>query len=123
MTGVVAGRERVIPHGVIVRADGSHVLSAEAARWLASLDAAILELAGRWLPTEYVFPPVISASDLQRLDYFQSFPQLMTVPATLPADAAVLQGFAANCVLDSEGAIPLPEVAPVRHVLTPAACY
>jgi len=73
---------------------------------------------------EYRFPLFLSASELQRLDYFRSFPHLVTFPVALDEDPESLRAFAAaDEPLDGEGAVRLGKLAPAREVLTPAACY
>lgn len=60
------------------------------------VDAAFLQLAARWDAADHRFGPFLDAADLERIDYFSSFPHLVTF-----ASAA----------------------SPDRPVLTPAACY
>jgi hypothetical protein len=73
---------------------------------------------------EYRFPLFLSAGDLQRFDYLRAFPHQATFPAALDEDPAALRAFAeAAEPLDPEGALRLGRLAPVREVLTPAACY
>lgn len=75
---------------------------------------------------EYVFPTFIPAAELAKLDYFRSFPHLVTFPAVLDAEPANLQRFARSPLRPAssgDGALRLTELAPVRDVLTPAACY
>jgi hypothetical protein len=123
MTTTIPAAAHLLPNGVAARADGSCVVSGAALEWFKALDTAILELAGRWSPVEYQFPPVVPARDLERIDYFHSFPHLLTVPASLPRDASAQRRFAANSTLDADGALPIRELAPIQHALTPAACY
>jgi seryl-tRNA synthetase len=87
------------------------------------LDGLFLRLAGRYQAREYQFPTFISARELAKLDYFASFPQLVTFPVCLDADQDNLQAFSDDQPLDGEGRIRLTNTAPVRDVLTPAACY
>jgi hypothetical protein len=57
------------------------------------------------------------------VDYFRSFPHLVTFPVALEAQDANLKQFSAVAHLDESGSVPLTSGAPVRDVLTPAACY
>ncbi len=88
-----------------------------------SLDRAFLGVAGSYQAQEYLFPTFLPARELAKLDYFHSFPHLVTFPVTLEADQENLQRFAARDALDASGAVQLTAVAPIREVLTPAACY
>ena len=72
---------------------------------------------------EHRFPTFISAKELNRVDYFKSFPHLVTFPAVLKDDPENLSRFAKGATLDETGAVTLTEIAPIREVLTPAACY
>src|SRR5262249_43552426 len=69
------------------------------------------------------FPAVLPASELDRLDYFRSFPHLATFPVVLDDSPENLRRLASGGAVGEDGAIPLPSLAPVREVLTPAACY
>lgn len=88
-----------------------------------TLDGLFLRLAGLDGAKEYQFPAFISARELAKLDYFTSFPQLVTFPVCLDADEDNLKAFGDEQPLDSEGRVRLTATAPVREVLTPAACY
>ncbi|MDX1433567.1 MAG: hypothetical protein R3286_14085 [Gammaproteobacteria bacterium] len=72
---------------------------------------------------EYRFPPCIEAHHLDRLDYFRSFPHLATFPATLDGARENLEAFARADAVAADGHVELGRIAPVEHVLTPAACY
>jgi len=76
---------------------------------------------------------MISAHVLHRIDYFSSFPHQATFPVSLDDDDASLAAFAADPFGDERPGGPggpggpdglrLAGLAPVRAVLTPAACY
>ena len=114
---------RTLPRGVTGSSDGTCTVSGPALRWLDRLDRAIVGVAEACGADQHAFPPVIPARDLGRIDYFRSFPHLVTMPVTFPADEAAQQRVAADCALDATGSVPLREHAPVRHALIPAACY
>src|SRR5262249_53858518 len=57
------------------------------------------------------------------LDYFANFPHLVTMPVTLESSDENLERFAQGSTLDDAGNLNLTELAPVRDVFTPAACY
>ncbi|MGH9286516.1 MAG: aminoacyl--tRNA ligase-related protein, partial [Acidimicrobiales bacterium] len=78
----------------------------------------LLALAARWAPTELRFPPLMAAADLAPVDYLGSFPHLATFATCLDgADA----GMGASVAAD--GTVEHSATEPVRHLLTPAACY
>ena len=116
-----AGLEGV--EGLAWTAHGQAVLWGPLLDLAEGLDRRFLGLAARWQPTEYRFPAFLPAAELERVDWFRSFPQLATFPATLDAAEANLDRFTGDAPVSAEGTVRLPEVAPVRDVLTPAACY
>lgn len=87
------------------------------------LDRLFLSWAKRVQAREYLFPSFIPAKALARLDYFRSFPHLVTFPVTLDASEENLKKFSQGTPIDSEGEIHLTATAPIRDVITPAACY
>jgi seryl-tRNA synthetase len=86
-----------------------------------TLDGIFLGWAARRGAARYRVPTFIAVADLARLDYFHSFPHLVTFPVTLEASDANLARFAEQGTVGGEAR--LTETAPVRDVLTPAACY
>lgn len=92
-------------HGLEWKANGTAVLSGPLLGYAQRLDHRFLELAARWDAAEVRYPPLIARADLDRIDYFTSFPHLATLATGLDADL----GFR--------------ELAPAHDVLTPAACY
>jgi len=87
------------------------------------LDRLFLKWAAEYEATEYRFPTFISARDLDKLDYFRSFPHLATFPVTLAPDEENLASFARGAPLNPKGEIELEALAPIYDALTPAACY
>jgi seryl-tRNA synthetase len=111
-------------HGVACHADGQVTLSGPLLRLERDLDTLFLAWAAALGAVEYRFPPVIAARELARIDYFASFPHLATFPVSLPAEDAAIRTFtAAHAACREDDALPIGAVAPVRAVLTPAACY
>jgi seryl-tRNA synthetase len=102
---------------------GQAVLSGALLALFEQVDAAFLQIAGRFGARELLFPPFIAADRLHKLDYFRSFPQLATFPVTLDEDTDSLAAFGAQPFAPSGDRLALPALAPVREVLTPAACY
>lgn len=111
-----------LPRGVQALTRGTVVVGGPALAWLHRLDAALVTAAQAWGAREHEFPPVVRAADLERIDYFRSFPHLMTVPVCLPADEEAVERFSARCERPS-GTVPIEEHASVEHALLPAACY
>lgn len=111
------------PVGLRWRASGQAVLSGPLYGLAAACDAAFTTLAARWDAEPEDHPAMIDIGELQAIDYLASFPHLATFPVSLDADAANLREFAGRDPLDAEGAVRLARTAPVREVLTPAACY
>ena len=72
---------------------------------------------------EVRYPTFIPAEALHKLDYFHSFPHLATFPVTLDSDESNLKAFADGKPMTKSGAVRLTETAPVKDVLTPAACF
>ncbi|MFQ5930810.1 MAG: aminoacyl--tRNA ligase-related protein [Nitrospiraceae bacterium] len=87
------------------------------------IDALFLSWAAECDAADYVFPVFIPAAALAKLDYFRSFPHLVTLPVTLDAQEENLKRFIEGEPVDDTGALNLGRLAPVRDVLTPAACY
>jgi len=109
--------------GLGARDCGHPVLSGPLLELDRSLDRAFLALAARWNATEYRFPPFLRAEHLDRLDYFRSFPHLATFPVALEREPSALRHFAETARGDAAQGVPLAEIAPVHHVIAPAACY
>jgi len=87
------------------------------------LDNIFVGIASKYSAVEYRFPAVISAAELQKIDYFHSFPHLLTFPASLDHDSGNLKEFAESDAVASNGEVRLKKLSPVKGVLTPAACY
>ncbi len=103
--------------------NGQSALSGKALRLFQRLDLLFLSWAQGFQADDYRFPPFIPAHELAKLDYFSSFPHLVTLPVTLESSDANLKIFAEGRPIDGDGQVNLTLLAPVRDVLTPAACY
>jgi hypothetical protein len=113
-------RMRHIP-GLEWQPSGQAVLSGPLLDALRFLDVRFARWARDAGAADYRFPLFLPAQDLQRFDYLRSFPHQITFPAALDEDADTLRAFAAE-PLDADGAVRLVRAAPIREVLTPAAC-
>lgn len=88
------------------------------------LDQAFLLMASMvWDAEDERHPATLSAEHLQRVNYLGSFPQHATFPARLDPDDANLDRFRSGSVIGPDGDVALTRLAPVREILTPAACY
>jgi len=120
----VAPDKAVVPldlPGLTWLPSGQSALSGDLLELDDRLDGVFRSWAGQRGAAAYRVPTFIAASDLARLDYFYSFPHLITFPVTLEASEANLARFAEQA--PAAGEVRLTETAPVRDVLTPAACY
>jgi hypothetical protein len=102
---------------------GLSSLTGDALTLYRGLDAVFCRLAGEVGATDHVFPTFLPAAMLSRLDYFQSFPHLATFATVLDSEQDNLDAFRQQNGLRSDGSVALTRTAPVRDVLTPAACY
>ena len=103
--------------------DDRSVLSGSALDLYHRLDRLFVQWAADYQAVDYLFPAFIPACELAKLDYFRSFPHLVTFPVTLAPDEENLQRFVVGEPLSAAGDVQLTERAEIRHVLTPAACY
>ena len=89
----------------------------------AQIDRRFLDLALSFGAEQQEFGPLLSVSDLRKIDYFSSFPHLVTFPASATSDGENLRAFARRNASTAEGPLFLPETGAVEAVLAPAACY
>lgn len=99
------------------------VLTGSLLRLWRRLDALFARLGELEGATEVMYPTLIGAAQLARLDYFKSFPHLCTFACNLDRDADNLSAFARGPGLGADGGVALTRLDPVTQVLTPAACY
>lgn len=118
----MSGREPVSVPGLAWAASGQATLSGPLLDLADRLDRRFVDLAAQWGAEELRFPTFIAAAELERIDWFRSFPHLATFPVSLAPDDANLDRFTAGPPVEG-GAVQLTDLAPVRDVLTPAACY
>ena len=104
-------------------ASGQSTLSGNLLDLYRRLDRLFLRWAEECGAGEYRFPPFIAARELAKLDYFRSFPHLVTFATTLDAGDENLKRFAAGEPINGAGEVQLTAQSPIREVLTPAACY
>ena len=100
------------------------VLSGVALELYAELDRFFLRNAiEHFKASDYLFPALIPLTEIAKTHYLQSFPHLATFPVSFDPDPPNLKQFAARQPLVSSGELAPPKLSPVRHILTPAACY
>ncbi len=103
--------------------NGQSVLSGPLLQLYHRFDRLFLRWAAEVKAQEVLVPTFIPTAELARLDYFHSFPQLVTFPVTLDPAEDNLRRFVADGPLAADGAVRLAGCAPVHDALTPAACY
>jgi hypothetical protein len=108
--------------GVTWHARGHVTCSGPSLALARRLDRLFVAWATAWQSVEYSFPPFLSAKDLGKTDYFNSFQHLASFPVSLDSDEASLQKFAQKNA-HTERELELGPLRAVEEVLTPAACY
>jgi hypothetical protein len=109
--------------GVRFQENGQVVLRGRALELLEAIDRQIMRIAERFGADELRCPTFVSAAELHKLDYFRSFPHLVSFPVSLEPSDANLSAFTGGPLLNEAGELALTATTPVREVLTPAACY
>ncbi|MGI8806747.1 MAG: hypothetical protein ACR2KK_02625, partial [Acidimicrobiales bacterium] len=104
-------------------ANGQSVLSGPLLELADRLDRRFVTMASRWGAVDHRFPSFLSAAVLERIDWFRSFPHLATFPACLDENEANLARFTEGQPVTADGIVHPTDLAPIRDVLTPAACY
>lgn len=108
--------------GCSYRAHGETDLSGAPLALFRRIDGMLLRWAARWNAEDHSVPSFLSAETLARVGYLRSFPHLATFPVALDPCEEGLRSFAHGDA-GAAGEVRLPATAPVREVLTPAACY
>lgn len=108
--------------GLTWHENGQSSLSGALFRLCERIDQRILSWVVDFPFQEHRFPPFLRAAQLHKLDYFKSFPHLLTVPVVLNDADSNLKSFAES-PLTRDGCLDLPEFCAPKDVLTPAACY
>ena len=101
---------------------GYATLSGAPYQFVAALEARLDEVAAAFGAEPLQFPPFLPVAELQRIDYFGSFPHLATFATHLDGDDQRLASFAA-APLAADQSAAVHDHAPIHEVLTPAACY
>lgn len=101
---------------------GQSAISGRLLDALETVDGLFARMAARFQAEPVCYPELISAEQLDRIDYFQAFPQLFTAAVGLAPDDANLRSFTSGGPVQN-GILQLTRLAPPREILTPAACY
>lgn len=107
----------------MTQAAATQVLSGARLRLFEKIDAMLAHWAGALGAEEFRFPGHLSAAELAKIDYLRSFPHQATFPATLDPAPENLRAFVKGKPVAEDGEVRFEARAPVRDVLTPAACY
>jgi seryl-tRNA synthetase len=108
------------PPGLRWMDNGQCILSGAPLKLYRKLDALFASWAADWNAFEYRVPPFIPSAEMHKLDYFRSFPHLITFPVTLESEQENLVEFGERT---HEKDVQLTHTAPIQDILTPAACY
>jgi seryl-tRNA synthetase len=100
--------------------NGQCILSGQLLKLYRKLDVLFSNWAAAWNAVEYRVPTFIPAAEMHKLDYFRSFPHLITFPVTLQSEPGNLLEFGER---EHEKGVQLTHTSPVQDILTPAACY
>ncbi len=103
--------------------NGQSVFSGPLLQLFFRLDELFLNWAKEIKAKEFLFPTFVPTLELKKLDYFHSFPHLITFPVTLDQDEENLKRFSGSKMCNADGAIHLTKTSPIKSVLNPAACY
>lgn len=104
-------------------ANGQVNLSGDVLDLYNQLDELFVKLATIKNAKVFKFPNFIEAKELNKIDYFKSFPHLINFPVNLKSEEQNLKEFVNGEKCTSEGVVKLKELNPVCDCLTPAACY
>ena len=103
--------------------NGQSNYSGNLLRLYQALDALFISWSREVQAEEHQFPIFIQAKELKKLDYFRSFPHLITFAACLDPSEENLKAYTETETLDANGAATLTKLTPICDCLTPAACY
>src|SRR4051812_39007410 len=105
--------------GLIWLSNGQSVLKGSLLRLYQRLDRVLAGMAAGFEAEERLHPAFVRSSDLDRLDYFHSFPHLATFPVALDRSEENLKAFSESS-LGPKGELTLTSFEKPKEVLTPA---
>jgi seryl-tRNA synthetase len=103
--------------------NGQSNLSGAVLQLFKELDEMFVRLSRKVQATEMQFPPFIQARELNKMDYFKSFPHIITFATALKDQDGNIEKFVNGERCNQKGAVALTELDSVCDCLTPAACY
>ncbi len=108
--------------GLQVTQDKQAVLGGAVLGLAQDIDRLFAHWAQQFGAEERQFSPLVSAAQLNKLEYFKSFPHQVMFPVSLLPDDDNLNAFADDPI-SSDDALRLTETSPVHQCLAPAACF
>jgi seryl-tRNA synthetase len=116
--------ELVVRGEISQEGNGIYTLGPLLAKLIDYFESRFLALAESFEAVPYRFPTLISAHQLDKVNYFSSFPHSLTFAAHLREDLDIIDGFAGQASCDERGLNTTPEsFAQVQALLSPAVCY
>lgn len=112
-----------LPTGLVWKPDGFFGLEGPLRTLSEKIDRRVLDLAVDFGAEQQEFGPLLSVSDLRKIDYFSAFPHLITFPVSATPDSENLREFALRNGREAEGPLSTTDNGPIQSVLAPAACY
>jgi hypothetical protein len=112
-----------VSEGLYWNAEGFVALSGPLRELSEDVDRTFIELAATFSAEGQEVGPLLAVRDLRKIDYFSSFPHLITFPACADDDEENLRALARTNSADVAGPLHVPRLAPIDAVLAPAACY
>jgi seryl-tRNA synthetase len=109
--------------GLDWNAEGFIALSGPLLELSEAVDRTFLELAATFGAARQEVGPLLAVRDLRKIDYFSSFPHLVTFQARADDDEENLRALARTNGAEATGPLQVPRFAPIDMVLAPAACY
>lgn len=108
--------------GLRITRDKQPILGGKILGLAHDLDRLFVHWAGKFGAEEQRYPALVSVEDLNKLEYFKSFPHQAIFPVTLSPEDENLNKFADDPVTP-EGVLKLAKTAPIHHCMAPAACF
>jgi hypothetical protein len=116
--------ELIVRGQISQEGNGMYTLGPLLAKLIDYFESRFLALAESFKAVPYRFPTLISALQLDKVNYFSSFPHSLTFAAHLREDLDIIDNFAGQASCDEHGLNKPPgSFAQVQALLSPAVCY
>lgn len=117
--------EALLASGAVYReGNGLYTLGPLLTRLVSYFEGQFGSLAASFDAQPHRFPTLISARDLDRVNYFRAFPHTLTFATHLREDLDVIDGFSETAQWEQAGLKTPPDsFAEVEALLSPAVCY